>query len=68
MKLIVTTELKQSSSDQDLADLESTVKQLDLESSLIQMGIVDNMPQLMQASDILVPLSLIPLALPIISW
>ncbi len=54
VKLIVTTELKQSSSDQDLADLGNTVKQLELESSLIQMGIVDNMPQLMQACDVLV--------------
>lgn len=54
VKLIVTTELKQSSSDQDLADLGNTVKQLEIESSVVQMGIVDNMPQLMQACDLLV--------------
>jgi glycosyltransferase involved in cell wall biosynthesis len=54
LKLIVTTELKHSSSDADLAKLAAEMDELKLGNCVIQKGIVDNMPALMQASDVLV--------------
>jgi glycosyltransferase involved in cell wall biosynthesis len=53
-KLVVTTELKHSSSDSDLAKLASEVNRLGLGSCIIQMGIVHNMPALMSTCDVLV--------------
>jgi glycosyltransferase involved in cell wall biosynthesis len=54
LKLIVTTELKHSSSDTDLARLATEMDELNLGGCVIQKGIVDNMPALMQASDVLI--------------
>jgi len=53
-RLVVTTELAQSSPDHRLAELRQEMIDLDLESSIIQKGVVDDMPALMQACDILV--------------
>jgi len=53
-RLIVTTELSQSSSDEHLDILRRTMEELDLSKDLIQMGIIDNMPRLMQSCDLLV--------------
>ena len=53
-RLIVTTELSQSSSDEHLALLRRTMDELNLSEDLIQMGIIDNMPRLMQSCDLLV--------------
>jgi len=53
-RLIVTTELSQSSSDEHLALLRRTMDNLNLSEDLIQMGIIDNMPRLMQSCDLLV--------------
>jgi glycosyltransferase involved in cell wall biosynthesis len=52
-RLVVTTELKQSSSDEHLAVLQRTMDELDLADATIQLGIVENMPELMQACDVL---------------
>jgi glycosyltransferase involved in cell wall biosynthesis len=54
VKLVITTELKHSSSDEDMTRLSQEMEELDLGSCIIQQGIVDNMPTLMQACDILV--------------
>lgn len=54
IKLVVTTELKHSSSDVDLARLAEVVRELELESCVIQMGIINDMPILMRACDVLV--------------
>jgi len=54
VKLVITTELKHSSSDSDLARLANEVRDLNLESCIVQKGIVKNMPALMHASDVLV--------------
>jgi len=54
VKLVVTTELKHSSSDEDMTRLAQEIEELNLGSCIIQQGIVDNMPVLMQACDILV--------------
>jgi glycosyltransferase involved in cell wall biosynthesis len=54
VKLIVTTELKHSSSHSDLAHLSAEISRLGLESSIIQKGIVNDMPGLMRACDVLV--------------
>ena len=54
IKLVVTTELKHSSSDEDMAKLAAQVNELNLASCVVQKGIVNNMPALMQASDVLV--------------
>jgi glycosyltransferase involved in cell wall biosynthesis len=54
MKLVVTTELKRSSSDADLSALARTAEELDLKEGLVQVGIVDNMPDLMRSCDVLV--------------
>lgn len=53
-RLVVTTELKQSSSDERLAALRQEMVDLGLEASVIQRGIVEDMPRLMQACDLLV--------------
>ncbi|NNM24526.1 MAG: glycosyltransferase family 4 protein, partial [Phycisphaerales bacterium] len=53
-RLIVTTELAQSSSDEHLATLRRTMQELRLEDDVIQKGIIDDMPRLMQACDLLV--------------
>lgn len=53
-KLVVTTELKQSSSVENLAKLQQQMVDLELESDIIQLGIVDNMPELMRACDVFV--------------
>lgn len=54
VKLVVTTELKHSSSNTDLARLSAEISRLQLESCIIQKGIVENMPALMRACDVLV--------------
>ena len=54
VKLVVTTELKHSSSDKDMTRLSQEMEELNLGSCIIQQGIVNNMPMLMQACDILV--------------
>jgi glycosyltransferase involved in cell wall biosynthesis len=54
LTLIVTTELKHSSSDTDMAKLAAEINDLNLASCVVQKGIVDNMPALMQACDVLV--------------
>ncbi len=53
-KLIVTTELEQSSSAENLAGLRRRMAELELEPHIVQMGIVDNMPELIGACDVLV--------------
>ncbi len=54
IKVVVTTELKHTSSDADLARLAREIHDLKLDSCIIQKGIVTNMPSLMQACDVLV--------------
>jgi glycosyltransferase involved in cell wall biosynthesis len=54
LKLIVTTELKHSSSDSDMAQLAAEMDELGLGKRIIQKGIVDDMPALMRACDVLV--------------
>jgi glycosyltransferase involved in cell wall biosynthesis len=54
VKLIVTTELKHTSSEADLARLSAEISRLGLESTIIQQGIVGDMPALMRACDVLV--------------
>ncbi|MBX3374306.1 MAG: glycosyltransferase family 4 protein [Phycisphaeraceae bacterium] len=53
LRLIITTELKQSSSDEHLQALHAMMRDLGLEDRIIQRGIVDNMPELMRSCDIL---------------
>lgn len=54
VRLVLTTELKHSSSDSDLAKLARRAKELGLEESMVQLGIVSDMPSLMRACDVLV--------------
>jgi glycosyltransferase involved in cell wall biosynthesis len=54
IKFLITTELKHTASDADLALLAQEIDTLQLNSCIIQKGIVDNMPALMQACDVLV--------------
>jgi glycosyltransferase involved in cell wall biosynthesis len=54
VKLIVTTELERSSSVEDLAKFKQQMIDLELESDIIHLGIIDNMPELMRSCDILV--------------
>jgi glycosyltransferase involved in cell wall biosynthesis len=54
VRLILTTELKHSASDSDLARLAEEIHMRGLDSCIIQKGVVSNMPALMQASDVLV--------------
>jgi glycosyltransferase involved in cell wall biosynthesis len=54
LKLIVTTELKHSASDADMARLGAEIDKLSLGGRIIQKGIVDDMPALMRACDVLV--------------
>jgi glycosyltransferase involved in cell wall biosynthesis len=51
VKLIVTTELKHASPDERIARLAEQIRELSLEPAIIQLGIVDNMPDLMRLSD-----------------
>ncbi|MHC5113754.1 MAG: glycosyltransferase family 4 protein, partial [Planctomycetota bacterium] len=53
-RLVITTELAQSSPDHRLAELRREMIDLGLESSIVQKGIVDDMPRLMRACDLLV--------------
>lgn len=53
-RLIITTELKQSSSDAELAYVHNMLADLGLLDSTVQLGIIDDMPGLMRASDMLV--------------
>lgn len=53
-RLVITTELRQSSSDENLTILRDTMSSLGLDEAVIQLGIVDDMPRLMQACDLLV--------------
>lgn len=53
-KLIVTTELKQSSSDESIARLRERMEELGIAPHVVQLGIVDDMPELMRACDVLV--------------
>jgi glycosyltransferase involved in cell wall biosynthesis len=54
LRLVATTELKHSSTDAHLTELANLSRQLGLQDRVIMRGIVDNMPELMRASDILV--------------
>jgi glycosyltransferase involved in cell wall biosynthesis len=54
LKLVITTELRQSSSDEDIAALSREITSLGIESRVVQVGIVNNMPHLMMASDLFV--------------
>jgi glycosyltransferase involved in cell wall biosynthesis len=54
LKLIITTELKHSSSDRELAMLREEIRNLRMEPFIVQKEIVENMPALMQACDVLV--------------
>ncbi len=53
-RLVVTTELAQSSSDRTLAALRRQMSASDLARSVIQKGIVEDMPRLMRTCDVLV--------------
>jgi glycosyltransferase involved in cell wall biosynthesis len=53
-RLVVTTELKQSSSDERLRELRSQMERLGIADAIVQLGIVDNMAELMRACDVLV--------------
>ena len=53
-KLIMTTELPRTSSDEALQRLRSLMTSLKIEDRVIQLGIVDTMPGLMRACDVLV--------------
>jgi len=53
-KLVITTELKHTSSNEDVARIANEARRLNLESCIIQKGIVENMPALMHACDVLV--------------
>jgi glycosyltransferase involved in cell wall biosynthesis len=52
-RLVATTELAQSSAQPDLAALRREAETLGVADDMIQLGIVDDMPRLMQACDIL---------------
>ena len=54
VKLVITTELKHSSSDSELASLARAAETLGIGPYIRQQGIVNNMPDLMQAADVLV--------------
>lgn len=54
LKLVITTELDHSSSDDDVAHLAREVRDLQLEAYVMRLGIVDDMPSLMKACDVLV--------------
>ncbi len=53
-KLIITTELQDTSHNERVRAIAGLIKELDLESAIVQLGIVDNMPELMRASDVLI--------------
>lgn len=53
VRLVVTTELKQSSTDERMRALGERIKRLGLEDSTIQLGIIEDMPELIRACDIL---------------
>ena len=54
LRLLVTTELKHSSTDSAMRQIVSLIDDLDLADCVIQKGVVNNMPELMQACDILI--------------
>jgi glycosyltransferase involved in cell wall biosynthesis len=54
LRLLITTELKHSSSDNAMKRIAALIAELNLEACVIQKGVVDNIPELMQSSDILV--------------
>lgn len=54
IRLLVTTELKHSSTDKAMRRIATLIDDLDLEDCVIQKGVVDNMPELMHACDILI--------------
>lgn len=54
LRLLITTELKHSSTDSALKRVSELINELKLDTCVIQKGVVDNMPELMQSSDILV--------------
>lgn len=53
-RLVVTTELKQSSPDESIARLRGRMEALGIARHIVQLGIVENMPELMRACDVLV--------------
>jgi len=53
VRLVVTTELKQSSTDERMQELSEQMERLGLVESTVQLGIIDDMPQLLRACDIL---------------
>jgi glycosyltransferase involved in cell wall biosynthesis len=53
-KLVLTMELEQSSPDRRLAEIRQEIDDLGLASCTVQKGIVDDMPRLMQACDLVV--------------
>lgn len=53
-RLVVTTELPRTSGDAALQSLKDRMVRLEIEDRVIQRGIVDNMPGLMRACDVLV--------------
>lgn len=53
-KLVMTTELPRTSSDAALQRLRTLMSDLEIEDRVIQLGIVDTMPGLMRACDVLV--------------
>ena len=53
-KLVMTTELPRTSGDAALQTLRTLMTRLEIEDRVIQLGIVDNMPGLMRACDVLV--------------
>jgi glycosyltransferase involved in cell wall biosynthesis len=54
LKLLVTTELKHSSTDNAMQRIATLINDLDLENCVVQKGVVNNMPELMHACDILI--------------
>jgi glycosyltransferase involved in cell wall biosynthesis len=53
-RLVITTELKQSSSDERLEALRCQMEALGIADAIVQLGIVDNMAELVRACDVLV--------------
>lgn len=53
-KLLITTELKHAATDAYQERLAAQLQRLELSSAVIQLGIIDNMPELMRSSDVLV--------------
>ena len=53
-RLVVTTELSAASPDARLAQLRREMQQLGVEAAVTQFGIIDNMPELLRACDVLV--------------